>query len=290
MQDLRIVFLGTSAGTPSRERNVAAVAMVLDGTVLLFDCGEGTQHQLLRAPVRSGAIEAIFLTHLHGDHVYGLPGLLASMSMNGRERPLDLIGPEGTREYLEATLRTTQHNPIFPVRISSPPYRGEGFSVVAAPVEHTLPCFAYCLIEDDRPGTFDPERARALGIPEGPQWGELQRAHDPRVTGPSRRGRRIVYCTDTRPCAAAEELSRNAGVLIHEATYGDDMRVEAHDRFHATAAEAARVAAGAGVSRLILTHFSTRYRDVAPLLEEARAVFPNTEAASDFAEFVVEAP
>ena len=288
MQDLRITFLGTSAGTPSRERNVASVAVVLDGTALLFDCGEGTQHQLLRAPVRSGAIDAIFLTHLHGDHVYGVPGLLASMSMNGRTRPLTLVGPEGTEEYLQATLRTTNHNPIFEIRVSSPPFRGDGFTVVAAPVEHSVTCFAYCVIEDERPGVFDPQRARALGIPEGREWGELQRACDPRVTGPPRRGRRVVYCTDTRPSAAAVELARDADVLIHEATYGDDMRVEAHERFHATAAEAARVAADAHVSRLILTHFSTRYRDVTALLEEARAVFSNTEAASDFAEFAVQ--
>src|SRR5687768_16357592 len=189
MQGLHITFLGTSAGTPSRERNVASVAIVLDGTVLLIDCGEGTEHQLLRAPVRSGAIDAIFLTHLHGDHVYGVPGLLASMSMNGRTRPLELIGPEGTLEYLQATLKTTNHHPIFEIRVSSPPFRGDGFTVVAAPVEHSVTCFAYCVIEHDRPGAFDPERARALGIPEGPEWGALQRACDPRVTGPARRGR-----------------------------------------------------------------------------------------------------
>ena len=289
MQDLRIVFLGTAAGTPSRDRNVAAVAVVLDGTVLLFDCGEGTQHQLLRAPVRSGAIEAIFLTHLHGDHVYGVPGLLASMSMNARTRPLDVIGPPGTREYLEATLRTTNHNPIFEVRVSEPPFRRPGMTVVAAPVEHSVPCFGYCVIEDDRPGPFEPERARALGIPPGPEWGALQRAGDPRVTGPARPGRRVAYVTDTRPCPAAIELARGADVLIHEATYGDDMRVEAHDRFHATAADAAGVAASAGVSQLILTHFSTRYRDVDALLGEARAIFSRTEAASDFAEFAVPA-
>ena len=287
MQDLRIVFLGTSAGMPSRERNVAAVAMVLDGTTLLFDCGEGTQQQLLRAPVRSGTIDAIFLTHLHGDHVYGLPGLLATMSMNNRSRPLDLVGPAGTHEYLEATLRTSNHNPIFEIRVSEPPYRGNGFSVVAAPLEHSVTCYGYSVIEDDRPGVFDPEKARALGIPEGPEWRELQRAGDPRVTGESRRGRRVVYCTDTRVCAASVELAKNADVLIHEATYGNDMAAEAEERFHATAAGAAGVARDANVSRLILTHFSTRYRDVAPLVEEARGVFANSEAAADFAEFKV---
>ena len=287
MQDIRIVFLGTSAGMPSRERNVASVAVILDGTVLLFDCGEGTQHQLLRAPVRSGAIEAIFLTHLHGDHVYGLPGLLATMSMNGRSRPLDLIGPAGTRDYLESVLRTTQHNPIFEIRISEPPYRGDGFEVVAANLEHTLPCFGYCVVEDDKPGVFDPEKARALGIPPGPRWRELQQAKDPRVTGQTRRGRRIVYCTDTRVTPAAVELARDADVLIHEATYDASMSVEADERFHSTAKGAAGVAAAAKVNKLIITHFSTRYRDVEPLVEEARSVFPNSEAAHDFAEHEV---
>ncbi len=287
MQDLRVVFLGTSAGMPSRERNVAAVAVVLDGTTLLFDCGEGTQQQLLRAPVRMGTIDAIFLTHLHGDHVYGLPGLLATMSMNNRARPLDLVGPPGTREYLEGALRTSNHNPIFDIRVSEPPYRGDGFQVVAATLEHSVTCFGYCVIEDDKPGTFDPEKARALGIPPGPEWGELQRAADPRVTGEPRRGRRVVYCTDTRVCAASVELAKNADVLIHEATYGNDLAAEAEERFHATAAGAASVARDANVNRLILTHFSTRYRDVAPLVEEARGVFANSEAAADFAEFTV---
>lgn len=290
MQDVRIVFLGTSAGTPSRERNVASVAVVLDGTVLLFDCGEGTQHQLLRAPVRSGAIEAIFLTHLHGDHVYGLPGLLATMSMNGRNRPLDLIGPEGTADYLTSTLRTTHHNPIFDIRIAELPYRGNGFTVTAAMLDHSVDCLGYCVIEDDRPGEFDPAKARALGIPPGPEWREMQRASDPRVTGPKRRGRRIVYCTDTRPCAAASELAKDADVLIHESTYAEDMAVEAGERFHSTAKEAAGVAKDANAARLILTHFSTRYLDVAPMVEEARGVFANVDAAHDFAEFGVAAP
>jgi ribonuclease Z len=287
MQDIRIVFLGTSSGSPSRDRNVSSVALVLDGTVLLFDCGEGTQHQLLRAPVRSGAIQAIFITHMHGDHVYGLPGLLATMSLNARSASLDVIGVEMLREYLDGVLATTDHHPIFPIRMMQPPYRGDGFSVVAAPLDHRIPALGYCVIEDDRPGAFDPEKARALGIPEGPAWGELQRSHDPRVVGSSRRGRRIVYCTDTRPCASAVELARGADVLIHEATYTEELREDADERRHSTAAGAARVAAEAGVGRLIITHFSTRYRDASALLDEARAIFPNTEAAEDFADFAV---
>jgi len=290
VQDVRIVFLGTSSGTPSRERNVSSVAVVLDGTVLLLDCGEGTQHQLLRAPVRSGAIEAMLITHLHGDHVYGIPGLLATLSMNGRKRPVDLVGPAGLGDYVEAVLRTSHHNPDFAVRVSAPPFRGVGYSVIAAPLEHSIPAIGYCIIEDDRPGAFDPGKALALGIPRGPAWAELVRARDPRVCGPAKKGRRIVYCTDTRPCASAIELARDADVLIHEATYGDEMSEEAGARLHSTAAGAARIAAEAGVRRLILTHFSTRYRDVTPLLDQARAIFPNTEAAQDLAEFEVGTP
>lgn len=286
MQSLTIVFLGTSSGTPSRERNVASVAMVLDGTVLLFDCGEATQHQLLRAPVKSGAIEAIFISHLHGDHIYGLPGLLATLSMNNRDRPLTLVGPEGLREYVECVLATSNHHPIFPIDVVAPPYRGGSFTVVAAPLEHSIPALGYCLIEDDRPGKFDPDKACALGF--APQeFSALVRSGDARVSGPARRGRRVAICTDTRPCDAAVELARDADVLIHESTYGEELRAEADARMHSTAMGAAEVAAKAGVKQLILTHFSTRYRDAAALLGEARAVFANTEAANDFAVFAV---
>ena len=285
MQDIRITFLGTSSGTPSRERNVASLAVTLDGRVLLFDCGEGTQHQLLRAPVRTGAIDAVFISHMHGDHVYGLPGLLATLSMNGRTHPLPIVGPEVLADYLRGVLATTSHNPMFPIGIASPPHRGEGFTVVAAPLEHSIPSLGYCVIEDDRPGKFDPEKARALGIEPGPAFAELVRARDERVLGPSRRGRRIAIVTDTRPCAAAIELARGADVLVHEATYGSELAAEADARLHSTAAGAARVAAEAGVGRLILTHFSSRYRDIAPLVAEAREIFPNTDAAADFAVF-----
>ncbi len=290
MQDVRIVFLGTSSGVPSPDRNVSSLAIVLDGTVLLFDCGEGTQHQLLRAPVRSGAIDVVFITHLHGDHVYGLPGLLATLSMSGRTAPLTVVGPEGVGAYLDAVLTTSYHHPHFPIVVQSPPYRGEGFTVTHAPLEHSIPAFGYCVVEDDRPGRFDPERARALSIPEGPEWRALQQANDPRVCGPARPGRRVAYCTDTRPCASAAELARGSDVLIHESTYAEELRAEADARLHSTAMGAASVAADAGVALLILTHFSTRYRDVAPLVEEARTVFPNVEAASDFAVFEVAAP
>lgn len=286
-QDLRLVFLGTSSGTPTRERNVSSVAVLIDGAVLLFDCGEGTQHQLLRAPVRSGTIETIFITHVHGDHVYGLPGLLATLSMNGRTKPLTIVGPPGVREYLEGVLATTQHNPMFPIEYAQPPFRGRGFRVIAGPLEHSVEVFGYCLIEDDRPGRFDPEKARALGIEPGPRYAELARNGDARVVGPSRRGRRVAYLTDTRPCEGGVQLARDADVVIHESTYATEMLADAEERLHSTAAGAARVARDAKASRLILTHFSARYGDVKLLLDEARALFPNTDAAYDLAVFDV---
>lgn len=302
MDQIRIVFLGTSAGAPTRTRNVACVGVVLDGRALLFDCGEGTQQQLLRGPIRLGALEGIFLTHLHGDHLYGLPGLIATLGMYGRITPLDVYGPSGTIAYFDAVRRTSYFNPAFDVTVRDVGEglvcRGPDYRVEAAPLEHSVECLGYALIEDDRPGTFDLARARALEIPEGPLFGRLQRGeditlpdgrtiHPNDVLGPTRPGRRIVYCTDTRPCDAAVTLGAHADVLIHESTYADDMATEAVDRYHATAREAAGIAARANARHLILTHISGRYRDTTKLLAEARSVFPSTTIASDFAEHEV---
>ncbi len=292
MQDLRIIFLGTSAGMPTRARNVASVAVVMDGRVLLFDCGEGTQHQLMRSALRFGAIEAVFITHLHGDHLFGLPGLLASMSLNAREKPLALYGPAGLAAFMRAL---PLYHTSFDVEIheieAGRVRRADGYAVDAAPLVHSAPCFAFRVVEDDRPGEFDVARAEALGIPPGPLFGRLQRGETvgevkpSDVLGPARPGRRIVYCTDTRPCEAAIDLACGAEVLIHEATYASDMATEAAARLHATAAEAAAVGRDAGVARLILTHISPRYTKPLELLAEAREVFPQTELAEDFACF-----
>ena len=301
MDQIRVVFLGTSAGLPSRQRNVAAVAVILDGRVLLFDCGEGTQQQLLRSSVRTGAIEAIFITHLHGDHLYGLPGLLASASLSGREAPLAVYGPPGLRDYLANVIRTTHVGFTYEMEMfeidRDEVRRGDGYRIVAAPLDHTTLCFGFAVIEDDRSGAFNIDRARELAIPPGPLYGRLQRGEDvvfgdrvirsSEVVGPPRRGRRIVYCTDTRPCRRAVDLARGADVLIHEATYTSDLAREASERGHATAEDAAGIAADAGVGRLILTHISPRYLDVEPLVTEARRVFARTDAAEDFMEIPI---
>lgn len=297
MDQIRIHFLGTSAGMPSRARNVAAVAVVMDGRVLLFDCGEGTQQQLLRSDVRSGGIEAIFITHLHGDHVFGLPGLLSSLGLGGRREPLIVYGPPGISTYLRATPYLNLAYELSVIEIEAGEVRrGIGYRVRCAPVIHHATCFAYRVDEDERPGRFDAAKARALGVPSGPAFGALQRGEDvgnvrsADVVGPSRPGRSIVYCTDTRPCASAIELARGADVLIHESTYDASMSAEAKARDHSTATEAATVARDAGVGRLILTHISPRYESADVLISEARIVFPPTEAASDFACFEVPRP
>jgi len=299
MNQVRLVFLGTSAGTPSRERNLPAVALVMDGRTILFDCGEGTQQQLLRSPVRAGSIEAIFISHMHGDHLYGLPGLLSTMSLHGRTEPLAVYGPERVAQYLRGVYEASYAHTSFDLTIHAADdgdvIARDGYDVHVRLLDHTAPCLGYCLVEHDRPGAFDVARALALGVPAGPLFRALQKGSDvtlddgrvvrsAEVVGPRRAGRRIVYCTDTRPCRAAIELARGADVLVHESTYGDDLAAEAGERGHSTASDAARIAAGAGVRRLILTHISPRYTDAAPLLAEARAIFPGSELAADFAE------
>jgi ribonuclease Z len=310
MDSIRVVFLGTGAAAPTRTRNVSSLAIVLDGRTLLFDCGEGTQHQLQRSTVHPGSIEAIFITHLHGDHLFGLPGLLATLGLNGRAAPLTIVGPTGLREFLEAVPYLGAPYPIsilpLPpgeggakrrVRGAALAHHAAGFDVLSTQVDHSVDCHAYCVVEHDRRGTFDVARATALGVPPGPLFGRLQRGedieidgrtiHSSDVLGPPRRGRRIAFVTDTRPCDAAIDLARGADLLIHEATYANDHAGDARDRFHSTAEEAAKVAAAAGVKALVLTHLSARYEDATPLLEEARAVFPEVSVAADLQEIVV---
>lgn len=296
MDAIRAVLLGTGAAAPTRTRNVSSLAVVLDGRTLVFDCGEGTQHQLQRSTVHTGSIEAIFITHLHGDHLFGLPGLLATLGLNGRTAPLTLVGPPGLERFLRAVpyLGAPYEIRLAPAIL---PAKFDGFDVVAAEVDHSVDCHAYCVIEHDRRGTFDVARAKALGIPPGPLYGKLQSGEDieidgrtirsAEVLGPPRRGRRIVFVTDTRPCDAAIELARDADLLIHEATYANDHASDAHERYHSTAEEAATIAKEANVKRLVLTHISARYDDTGPMLAEARAIFPNTDVAEDLMEIAL---
>jgi ribonuclease Z len=298
------IVLGTSSGRPTLRRNVSAGALARDGEWLLFDCGEGTQYQLLRTDLRLSRLRYVFVTHLHGDHVLGLPGLLGTLNLARHDRAVDIFGPPGIGRFLRDVSRATYFRPIFPLRVTEVE-EGEvlvtpEITVEARRLNHRVVAFGYAVHERERPGRFRVEDAERLGVPAGPLYGRLQRGEavtlaDGRrvepdeVVDPPRPGRRVAYCTDTGPSESARDLARDADLLIHEATYTSDMADEAVERGHSTAAEAARVARDAGARHLLITHFSPRYEDSEPLLAEARAVFANTTAARDLLEVEVRA-
>jgi len=307
---LRVTFLGTSAGVPTRARNVSAVALRLPqrGEVWLFDCGEATQHQIQRTDLRLGQITRVFITHLHGDHVFGLLGLLASIGLAGAAQPVELYGPAGLKDFVHSAARTTRTTLGEGLNINTVRaglvYEDAEFTVSCLPLRHRLQSFGYRVQERDRTGRFDVERAAELGIPAGPLYGRLKRGEavtlpDGRTVegrtlcGPDIRGRSVVYCTDTTYCENSVELSRGADLLIHEATFVDEDAHLARQSTHSTAGDAARVAREAGARRLAVTHVSPRYApgnpvEISALLRQARAVFPATTLAEDFMTIEVE--
>lgn len=271
--------------------------------VWLFDCGEGTQHQLLRSDLKSSQIRRIFITHMHGDHIFGLMGLLASCGLAGSpQQQIDLYGPPELNDYLKACRRYSQTRFSYPMQVHtvSPGvvFQDEEFTVSCEQLEHRVPAVGYRISEQDRSGRFDVDRAKALGIPSGPLYGRLKRGElvtlpDGRkingasLCGPTEMGRKVVYCTDTIFCDRAVELAQGADVLIHEATFAHQDAELAYQRLHSTSTMAAQVALMAQVKQLIMTHFSPRYApgnalQLADLLQEARAIFPNTTLAYDF--------
>lgn len=303
---MRVIPLGTSSGKPTLKRNVSGLAVAREAEWLLFDCGEGTQVQIARAGLSPSRLAAVFITHLHGDHFNGLPGLLSTMGLDRRTRDLGLTGPRGIRDYLDLLERLRVVFLTYPVELaefSSLPhstvvYETTEYSVSALALDHRLFAIGYRIDERPRPGRFSVEQARTLGVPEGPLWGRLQSGEDVRlddasvvrsseVMGPPRPGKSIAYCLDTRPCAMSVELARDVDLLIHEATYTEEFAAEAQQWGHSTAAQAARTARNAGARQLLITHFSTRFPDPTPLLQEARAVFPDTILAEDLMEIEV---
>jgi ribonuclease Z len=306
---VQVTFLGTSSGVPTRARNVSAVALRLPqrSELWLFDCGEGTQHQFLRSDLRVSQLRRIFVTHMHGDHVFGLPGLLASLGLAGTCSGIDLYGPDPLRDYLEGVLRTSSTRIGYPLRshrVKEAARSGSlllddgDISVRCTPLTHRVPAYAYRVDQKPRPGRFDVEKARALGIPPGPIYAELKAGRsvsldDGRIIngaslcGPERPGCSLVYCTDTVFSEAAVELATGADLLIHESTFAHAEAEMAVARQHSTSTMAAQTALAAGVKQLMLTHLSPRYMPGNPvtpddLLAEARAIFPATELARDF--------
>jgi ribonuclease Z len=293
---LSVTFLGTGAATPTIDRNVAGLAVHREGETLLFDCGEGNQRQMMRYGV-GFAFREIYFTHYHADHMLGVTGLLRTMGLQDRSAPVTLYGPKGAQRILGAAVNLGIERNKFPVEIveiqAGDRLARDEYEVVVFETEHRADTVGYALVEQLRLGRFDPDKARAMGIPEGPLWGQLHKGKtvtlpDGRMVGPAelvgppRPGRTLVYSGDTRPNLAVIEASRGADLLVHEATFGSDELERARETGHSTAAEAARVALEAGVRRLILTHISSRYtRDAAELLAEARGVFPETVIARD---------
>ncbi len=300
---LSVRFLGTAASRPTVERNVSSVALVREGETLMFDCGEGTQRQMMRYGV-SFVLGDIFFTHLHTDHVLGVIGLIRTMQMQARTEPLRMWGPSGTSRLMQRAEVFGAERLGYPVSITEvepgSPIARDGYAILPFAVDHHgAPAVGYALIESTRLGRFDPDRARELGIPEGPLWGQIHRGKsvtlpDGRVVdpvdlvGPTRAGRRVVITGDTRPCATTIEVAQGADLLVHEATFAEEEAVRAVETGHSTAREAATVAAQAGVRQLVLTHLSARYsRDTGDLEREARAVFPQVTVARDGLEIEV---
>ena len=292
---IRVRFLGTAAARPTVRRNVSGIAVQREGESFLWDCGEGTQRQIMRYGT-GFSFAHIFITHAHADHLLGLPGLLRTLGLQGREEGMTVYGPAGTEATLRAAVRLGAERMAFPVEVEGlvPGRRVDfgGWAVQAFRAEHGVPALGYALVEEARLGRFDVEAARRLGVPEGPLFGRLHRGEaievagrviSPEdVVGQPRPGRKVVYSGDTRPTREAVQMAMGADLLIHEATFGAGEGKRARETRHSTAAEAAGVAARAGVRQLMLTHVSARHSETPARLEEqARAVFRASRVARD---------
>ncbi len=280
---------------PTKGRNLPSVVARRENEVLMFDCGEGTQKQMVLSRIGFNKKMKILITHMHGDHVLGLPGMLQSMSLLGRSKELDIYGPEGIRDFIESVNRTVQFQLVFPVRIHevgpgavlNEPY----YEIKAVRGSHVIPCLSYGLVEKPRPGRFNPRKAQTLGVPKGPLWKKLQLGQHVKigsrivkssdVVGSSRPGVKLVYATDTRPCSAVERLAANADLLIHDGSFDDSMRDKAKEYGHSTASEAAKLARQAKVKQLALMHISAMYNNPSVLLRQARKIHRKTVIASD---------
>ncbi|MGM0124202.1 ribonuclease Z [Enterococcus sp. AZ194] len=300
---MELQFLGTGAGVPAKHRNVSSIALkLLDerNAVWLFDCGEGTQMQILRTTIRPRKIEKIFITHLHGDHIFGLPGLLSSRSFQGGGSPLEIYGPKGIEKYIRTSLAISQTRLGYPLKFIEIEEEGvlfsdQQFSVVCKRLDHGIESFGYRVVEHDHDGELQVEKLRALEIPAGPIYGKLKRGEtvtleDGRVIdgkdfqGVAKKGRIVTILGDTRQTEAAVELAKDSQVLVHESTFNKHEARMAKNYFHSTTHQAAQTAIEARVHLLVITHISARYlgKEAQALEDEAKEIFPNTRMAKDF--------
>ena len=294
---LTLRFLGTSASRPTVERNVSSIALIREGETLMFDCGEGTQRQMMRYGI-SFSLSDIFFTHMHADHILGVTGLLRTLALQGRTEAMNLYGPPGSEKMLWRAITLGSEKQHFPINVfeltPDTPLKRHGYSVIPFNVEHgDRGAVGYHIAEETRLGRFNPEKAREMGIPEGPLWGNIHKGQsvtlaDGRVVqpselvGPTRPGRRVVITGDSAPSEGTIATAAGADVLVHEATFAEEEIQRAVETSHSTARGAAEVAVKAGVKRLVLTHVSARYsRDTSDLEREAREVFAATIIARD---------
>lgn len=298
---MKLIFLGTGGSIPTPKRGLPAIALRRERELMLFDCAEGTQRQMARAKLSPLKLDAIFITHLHGDHFLGLAGLVQTMSLQDRTKKLEVFCPWGEGERIKSYLRIPHYTLTFEVEVRElkpgDELKREGYCILTSNVDHSAPSIAYALVEDERPGKFYPEKAISLGVKPGPDFSRLKSGESIRlrdgivkpaqVMGPSRPGRKIVYTGDTRPCDHAVELSRGADVLIHDCTLDDELAEKAAESAHSTPSEAAEVAKRAKVKQLVLLHVSPRYTSDEVLLKQAKKVFPNTIVAQDLMELEV---
>lgn len=299
---MKLIFLGTSGSIPTVERNLPAIALRRDRELLLFDCGEATQRQMARAGLSMARLKAVFLTHFHGDHFLGLPGLVQTMALMNRTDELEVYGPPGTVELVEKLLGLGYYTLTFDVQAHDlrpgEELRRQGYCIRTCEVEHTIQSLAYALVEDPRPGKFYPEKAIELGVKEGPDFARLRAGQGislpggrlvkpEQVMGPPRSGCKVVYAGDTRPCERVVELARGADVLIHDCTLANELLDKAIESGHSTPWEAAEIAKKAGAGQLVLIHISPRYVDDGVLLREAQQVFLNVIVAKDLMELEI---
>ena len=291
-----VIFLGTGGSLPTKERGLPSIALRRNGELILFDCGEGTQRQMMHTGLGFNRRTLILVSHMHGDHILGLPGLLQTMSSLARDKPLDLYGPKGLVSFLDLIYKPLGYPASYQIRAKEvgpgdEVDRGD-YLVRTAPAKHDIPCIAYAIVEKDRPGRFHPEKAKRLGVPEGPLWGELQHGKPVKVDGKQvrpadvvdspRPGLKVVYAIDTRPAEAVKELAKDADILIHDGGFAEERRPKAQEYYHSTAREAAQLAKASRVKRLALVHISAVTRDDYVLLKEARKIFRQTMVPKDF--------
>jgi|SRR5690625_5193637 len=299
---MELFFLGTGAGIPSKERNVSSIALKLlqeMNSIWLFDCGEATQHQILHTSIKPGKINKIFITHMHGDHIFGLPGLLSSRSFQGGEEALTVYGPKGIKEFVETALRLTRTNLTYPLTVKEIQegllFENEKFAVYSKELDHKITSYGFRIVEKNKQGKLLVEKLKALGIQPGPVYQQIKEnehitlddgtiIYRKDVVGPAKRGKVITILGDTRPSPAFNKFVEDSDILVHESTFNDNNRGLAHQYFHSTAVQAANFAKQTNCKSLVLTHISSRYQneESTALLLEAKNIFPNTKLASDF--------